>query len=139
MRPDFVTDTQQRSDPRHPLRSQAEALSHWARHLPPADRALLEQFQAHGRTTRQIADLGGRSCRQVRQRTVTLIKRLQSKEFRFVASFPHKLPPDYLPVAQACFVQGLSLRQTAKRTGRTIYQVRLTRQIIRDLIRLAHR
>lgn len=128
-------------------RGRSEALRQWARghaeelvlladHLPPGDRELVQAVLRDGQTVRRLARVGGGEPAALSLRLRTLLDRMRSPAFRLVALRGPLLGPDDRRCAQLLFLEGLSLRAAARRTGRPLHEVRRLRDAIRHLVRL---
>jgi DNA-directed RNA polymerase specialized sigma24 family protein len=95
-----------------------------AGHLADADRVLLDMLYRDGRPVSDVADLLGRPRHAVRRRVRRLLRRVHSRRFRFALRHAELLPPPVRAVARAHVLQGLTLRQTARRTGLPLHTVR---------------
>lgn len=107
-----------------------------ARHLPAADRRLIEQVYAHGVALHHIAQLTGRNRHHVARRLAALLRRMRQPAFRFVAEDHALLPEELRPVARLVFVDGHTFRAASRMTGRSLHQVRLDVQTLNVLARL---
>ena len=105
-------------------RSAAETVVQWAAYLPREERLLLEAVYGHGRAVAEVADLVGRHPRSLRRRTRTLVKRVRSPLFQFVATRREALPRDLQAMARLRVLEGRTLRDTARLTGSSLHRVR---------------
>lgn len=108
-----------------------------AEHLDERDRLLLEQIYKHGLSAAQVASLTGQPTRRLQRHVRRLLKRLDDPLFRFTVARLDLLPPDTRPVARAVFLHGLSLRETAHRTGLSLHRVRRHAETVRTIARMS--
>lgn len=105
-------------------RRQIEELLALAEYLPGPDRVLIEHILGKGMPVARIARLYQRPPRLLRRRAETIIKRMSNKLFRFVALRADTLPPETRLTAKYVVLHGMSLRQAAEESGRTLHHVR---------------
>ena len=110
--------------PRQLKRNQIEELLALADYLPAKDRILIEHVLGQGMPIARVAQLYQRPSRQLQRRTASIIKRLSNKLFKFVALHLNVLPPETRTTAKYVVLHGLSLRETARTTGKSLHQVR---------------
>lgn len=115
------------------LRNQPEQLVRLARHLPALDRRLIEQHLSEGLTLTELSDLYCRHPRTTRRHIDRLVARMCSDEFRLAALHPELLPAGMSKVAKLLFIQGRSLRETARLTRRSLHRVRSQRTALQAL------
>ena len=111
-------------DPRQLKRRQVDELVALAEYLPPHDRVLIEHILGKGMPVARIAKLYQRPPRLLRRRAETIIKRMSNKLFRFVAIQNDTLPVETRLTAKYVVLHGMSLRQAAQESGRTLHHVR---------------
>jgi DNA-directed RNA polymerase specialized sigma24 family protein len=92
--------------------------------LDPADRKLLELTLQQRLSRREIGLLVGLSAGQVTRRVHTLLARLDRPVVRKLVDDGALLPDGYRAVAIAHFLRHESLRELARRTGLSLYEVR---------------
>lgn len=103
--------------------------------IPPEELSLLRAAYVDGRTAIEIASIAlaasasapptrAPSSRAVRRRLRTIARRVTSPLFLFVLRHRDTWPPARRKVANACVLQGLSLRETARMLGLSLYNVR---------------
>ena len=92
--------------------------------LLPEDRALICAIYRENMTARQVAELRGTSARGVRRRLHTLVQRLLSPRYEFVAQRREKWAPTRARVAVACVLQGRTLRGAAEHLKLSLHTVR---------------
>lgn len=105
-------------------RRQIDELIALAEYLPPTDRVLIEHILGKGMPVARIARLYQRPPRLLRRQAKSIIKRMSDKLFRFVALRSDTLPPEARLTAKYVVLHGMSLRQTAKETGKTLHHIR---------------
>jgi DNA-directed RNA polymerase specialized sigma24 family protein len=87
-------------------------------------------------TVAELARRNRRSAQAVARRIDRLIQRLTSPEFRFTLMHNGRLPKPMRRTATLLFVHGLSLRETARLTGKTLHRVRCDRATLQTLARV---
>ena len=107
-----------------------------AEHFHDTDRLLVEQVYRHGLRVSDIARLSDQEPRGLRRRLRRLVARARDPLFRFVAGRWDMIPPDAQPVAKRVVLQGWSLRDAARLTGRTLHEVRQDMQAVHTLFRV---
>jgi hypothetical protein len=98
--------------------------------LAPPDRLLLESVLREGRTATHIASLTAQPVRSIRRRAKRLIKRLASPEFMFVVRHRDAWPSTRRRVAEACVVEGQSMKLAARSLRLSFHSVRRQMEII---------
>ena len=88
------------------------------------DRALIRALYRENMTAAQVAELRGTSARAVRRRAHTLVQRLLSPRYEFVARRREKWGPTRARVAVACVLQGRTLRGAAEHLKLSLHTVR---------------
>ncbi|MEZ6194057.1 MAG: hypothetical protein R3C45_22650 [Phycisphaerales bacterium] len=111
-------------DTRQLNRRQVEQLIALADYLPPTDRVLIEHILGKGMPVARIAKLYQRPPRLLRRQAQAIIKRMSNKLFRFVAVQQETLPAEVRLTAKYVVLHGMSLRQAAQESGRTLHHVR---------------
>ncbi len=111
-------------DTRQRKRRQVQELIALAEYLPAPDRVLIEHILGNGVPVAKIAKLYQRPPRLLRRRAETIIKRMSNKLFRFVALRHDTLPPEARLTAKYVVLHGMSLRQAAQASGRTLHHIR---------------
>ena len=129
-------ETQQNLDRRTAQRLGPEQIVRLAQSLPADDRLLLERRFADGLTATDIARRSRRSAASIRLRIDRLTKRLASPEFRFTLLHQDKLPRTMRRTATLLFIQGRSLRETARLTRKTLHRIRCDRATLQTLARV---
>lgn len=119
---DRVADTDE--DRREHGRSRAEQILARADRLPDGDRALLRAIYDTGQSVRDLAPIVGVSARALRRRVQRLVERVLSREFAFVLLQREHWAPTRRRVADAVFIDGLSLRRASRALGLTFHTVR---------------
>lgn len=128
--------TQQNLDRRTSHRLGPEQIVRLAQALPADDRLLLERRYADGLTVTDIARRSRRSTNTIRQRIDRLTQRLASPEFRFTLLHQDKMPRPMRRTATLLFIQGRSLRETARLTQKTLHRIRCDRATLQTLARV---
>lgn len=105
-------------------RELAELLVTRSEWLLAEDRALIRALYRENMTAAQVADLRGTSARAVRRRAHTLVQRLLSPRYEFVARRREKWGPMRARVAVACVLQGRTLRGAAEHLKLSLHTVR---------------
>ncbi|MGB0768004.1 MAG: hypothetical protein ACPGYV_09870, partial [Phycisphaeraceae bacterium] len=77
-----------------------------------------------------------RSADTIGRRIKRLTRRIESPEFRFTLLHQEKLPRTMRRTATLLFVQGRSLRETARLTKKTLHRVRCDRAMLLTLARV---
>lgn len=116
-------------------RDAADQVLQLAEHLAERDRLLLEQLYRHGQPIAQVARLTRQRPRVLQRRVKHLLKRVASPQYRWVAGRLELLPPELRAVARRGVLQGQSLRETARTTGRTLHEVRVAMVELRAMAR----
>ncbi|MFN3166025.1 MAG: sigma factor-like helix-turn-helix DNA-binding protein [Phycisphaeraceae bacterium] len=123
-------------DRRTAARFKPEQIVRLAQALPDEDRLLLERRYADGVSVAEIARRSRRSAPAVARRIERLTQRLASPEFRFTLTRQASLPKPMRRTATLLFIHGLSLRETARATGKTLHRVRCDRATLQTLARV---
>lgn len=132
--------------------------------LPPADRALMLEVLREGRSLSNLARLRGTSCTTTRRHVRTLLTRMTSPAFAFIAArrlaaaidaapprtgrhdldnpIAHSTiawPPDWSRIrrtaADLCILRGLSARRAAQRSGLADHALRRQVATLHELAR----
>ncbi len=117
-------------------RYQPEQIVRLAQALPTEDRLLLERRFSDGVTVAELARRSRRSAQTVSRRIDRLTRRITSPEFRFTVLYQQRLPKPLRRTATLLFVQGRSLRETAKLTRKTLHRIRCDRAMLQTLARV---
>ena len=110
--------------PRQLKRAQIEQLLALAEYLLPRERVLVEHVLDKGMPLARIAKLYQRSARKLQRQAMSIIKRLSTHMYRFVALQMATLPTETRTTARHVVLYGLSMRQTSITTGISLHQVR---------------
>lgn len=121
--------------PQRRRRDQAEQLVSLASHLPPADKALIEQIYDRGLSASELARATGRCPRTLQRRAQAAMQRINTPEYRFLAQHGDQLSTDARRTARHVIFAGQSYRAAAHATDQTIHRVR---QHLLTLRTLAH-
>jgi len=113
-----------------------EQIVRFAQALPTEDRLLLERRFEDGLTVTDIARRSRRSANTISRRIDRLTRRISSPEFRFTLLYQDKLPRTMRRTATLLFIQGRSLRETARLTQKTLHRVRCDRAMLQTLARV---
>lgn len=114
-----------------------EALLHLAQRLPAHERGLVEAVYRDGRSPTDIARSVGQPPRRFQRKLNAIMQRIGDPLFLFVARRLDELPAELRPVARRSVLQGLSQRQTAQATGRSLHTVRMQLHTLRTLAEAA--
>lgn len=128
--------TQPNLDRRTDCRLLPEQIVRLAQALPADDRILLERRYADGLTITAIARRSRRSANTISRRIQRLTERLGSPEFRFTLLHQDKMPRPMRRTATLLFIQGRSIRETARLTNKTLHRVRCDRATLQTLARV---
>jgi DNA-directed RNA polymerase specialized sigma24 family protein len=93
-------------------------------HLPEQERVLIVSVFGAGQSATDLAGLLREDPRVTRRRVRRIIRRAMSPMFSYVARRSEAWPATRRAVARACYLQGLSMREAAARTGATLHAVR---------------
>ena len=125
---------------RFPIRALARCLSQTHRkacraaaYLNPTDRFLIEQVFRHGLPVRSIARQMKKPNENIYRLVGKLVTRVESKPFKFVTGHLPLLPKHLKSTAQLAVLEGLSQRDVAKLTGKSLHQVRRELTMIQGL------
>jgi len=102
----------------------ARRISSLADWLPPADAALLHAVYSAGQSVTELARIAGLSPPALRRRVRRLAARVLSEKFLFVARHLGGWPPTRRRVARLCVLEGVSMREAARRLGLSLHTVR---------------
>ena len=105
-------------------RARAQAIVRNAEHLLPEERALARAYFVEGMSASEVARLAGTTPKTVLRRIDRMVARVTSLRFVFAVNHRKSLGRMRGRVATACLVQGLSMRETSRRFGVSIYVVR---------------
>lgn len=117
-------------------RSAVESIRALAGHLPDAERVLIYDAFELGTPVAQIARRTGQDPRTLTRRVRRITRRLLDPRFRFVAEHRTAWRPTQSMVAQACVLEGLSIRQASERLGLSRHTVRRHKEAIDALFEL---
>lgn len=102
----------------------AETLVDHARHAAPDDRAVINAIYREGMTVVAVATLRGVNPRRLRRRVRALVANLLSEKFLFVLAHHERWPRRRRTVADACVLQGRSMRAAARHLRVSLHAVR---------------
>src|SRR6185436_19421816 len=105
-------------------RERADVIVRNAEHLLPEEWALARAYFVQGMPASQIARLAGTTSKTVRRRIDRMVARVTSLRFVFAVNHRKSLGRMRGRVATACLAQGLSMRETSRQFGVSIYVVR---------------
>ena len=117
-------------------RCEPEQIVRLAQALPDEDRLLLERRYGDGVSISELARRSRRSAQSVGRRIDRLTLRITSPEFRFTILHQGRLPRTMRRTATLLFVQGLSIRETARLTQNTLHRIRCDRATLQTLARV---
>jgi DNA-directed RNA polymerase specialized sigma24 family protein len=120
-------------------RALAERVLGLAEHLTRAERTLIEQVYRDGQSFAEVGRRQRRPGDAVRQQVQRLVRRMLSDDFRFVVTAEALLPEDLRALARRRVLECRSLRDTARRTGRTLHDVRRADLRLRALLEAQRR
>lgn len=92
--------------------------------LEEFDRELVEAVVVRGQPTRALSRLMGKSQRFIRQKVLSLTRRISSGEFLAAARSLPYLPPDERLIVKRHFCQAATIRQLCAETGLTLHRLR---------------
>jgi len=118
-------------------RGQAEMLLERAAYLPLAERLLVEQSVGQGQTIDELAVLARIPVPRLRRKLGCLRRRLADPCFLLATRYAERLPAAVRPVARSLYVDGLTLRQCARRHHLTLHGVRQALAAARALLMLS--
>lgn len=95
-----------------------------AAYLPPGDRVLVEAVYRDGRSLADLARLADRPPAALARRLASVLRRLRSPLFAFVAIRGEALPSDTRAVARRRFIEGRTLTETCRLTHQPLHRVR---------------
>jgi DNA-directed RNA polymerase specialized sigma24 family protein len=119
-------------------RRSVEAVLQLAQRLPAHERGLVEAVYRDGRSPTDIARSVGQPPRRFQRKLNAIMQRIGDPMFLFVARRLDELPGELRPVARRSVLQGLSQRQTAEATGRSLHTVRMQLHTLRTLAEAPH-
>jgi DNA-directed RNA polymerase specialized sigma24 family protein len=106
--------------------------------LPVNDQALLRAIFIEERPATDVAPLTGRSARMVRKRIRDLTRRVLSPRYQFVLREGAGWPTLLRRVGFAHYIDGRTLRRTARDLGVSLHSVRAQRDAIEALFATRH-
>lgn len=116
-----------------------ESIRQAARHLPDEERVLIDDIYEHEIPIFLIARRTGEDPRAVSRRVRRITRRLLDPRFRFVAEHRSAWRPTQSTVAKACVLDGLSIREAARRLDLSRHTVRRHKEAIDALFELIPR
>lgn len=114
-------------------REDVERLLRLARHLAPADRALLTAVYDRGMSANALAEATLAKRRVLHRRVKQLIRRVSSPAFRFVLRRSDDWTASRRRIGEAVVCHGRSIRSTARQLGLSVHHVRREIDRIRAL------
>ncbi len=102
-----------------------------AEFLPAPDRALLRATFQAGQTAVHLSKILHQTPRAVRRQIRVLIRRVLAPEFLHVVTRSERWKDPRRHIARACFIEGRSIRATAKELGLSVHVVRRYSESIR--------
>ena len=118
-------------------RCSVERLLERAEYLDPPERLLLEQILCGGVAVEHLARLAGTEPRKLQRKVRRLIAALGHPNAEWIVRHGHKLAGLQRQIAIRLWMQGLSLRQTARRLDLSLHDVRQHAQVINGLLSAA--
>ena len=106
-------------------------------HLDDADRMLLDQVLRRDVPTRELAQLGGPTCRALQYRVRTLIHRLQDVEVIYILKQHRHWSMELRAVALGLWVRGHTQEQTARAMGISLHRLRQHVHTVRGMLQEA--
>lgn len=106
-----------------------------SRWLPASERALLETVYRDGRSAADVARLAQAHPTSVCRRIRRAVRRALDPRLAFVIAHRQGWSPLRRQVAEAAFVEGLSIRATAARVGVSYHTARRQREAVEALYR----
>jgi len=106
------------------------ARSEW---LPADERSLLRALYEHGQRISEVAAVWGRPPSSLRSKVRSILRRMRSEEFAFVALHLQEFSPTMRAVADACILRGMSIVAAAAELKLTQHQVRRHRDLVLTL------
>lgn len=107
--------------------------------LPPRERELVRAVYGDGRSISAVARLMDADPTHLRRVLARVAARVTSPEYAFVVLNREKWPEARRRVASACWVDGRSVRETARALGLSMHKVRVEREAVRALLDQARR
>lgn len=106
------------------------AVAKHADHLPPKERALIQQVFVDGTPINRLAQTRGEEPRRLARRVKSITKRLLDPRFKYVTENKAAWRPTRQRVASACIVEGLSMREASEKLKLSPYTIRKHREAI---------
>ena len=104
-----------------------------ARALPRRERRIMDARYREGLSLAAAAERFGMSPTALDRRIRTLLARMQTPRFQFVAFHSEALPADVAATAKLVAVRGHSLRRTARLRGLSLHRVREQMGLVKAL------
>ncbi|MEQ9460957.1 MAG: sigma factor-like helix-turn-helix DNA-binding protein [Phycisphaeraceae bacterium] len=117
-------------------RRRAEHVLQRAVLLPKDERMILEEIFRHGSSMAEVAEATGLPVRTLHRRVRTMLARMDSDLFLFVARHEKIIPPAARPTARRVALHGQSLRSVARETGASLHRVREHMRAVHTLANL---
>lgn len=108
-----------------------------AKHLPPKEQALLNEVYAQGKTVTDIAKSTGETPSYLRRKVRKLTARVLDPRYRYVTEQRSTWRPTRRQVAEACVIEGLSIKEASDRLQLSQYVVRKHREAIETMYEAA--
>jgi len=118
-------------------RLDGEQLVRLADSLPRNDRELIEAYYGEGLTYRDLGRRHRTDARRLQRRIQRISMRMSAPEYRFAVLHHQQLPRRLKRTADLLFIQGQSLRHTARVTGQSLHRVRCDRATLQTLARIS--
>lgn len=105
-------------------RARAQEILALARHLPRADRALVEGVFAQGRSVKDVAEQTRRPPRSLQKSFRRLLAQIDDPAYLFLVRHGDRVPAPLRPAVRAVVFRRMSLRRAARASGRSLHRVR---------------
>ena len=115
-------------------RTLVQTLSERSVFLPNTDHALIKEVYVSGKSIADVARSRGVEISPLRRRVRRLTSRMLTPRYRFVTEHRHTWRPTRKKVADACVIQGLSIKEAADRLDMSVYLVRKHRDAIEAMV-----
>jgi DNA-directed RNA polymerase specialized sigma24 family protein len=107
-------------------------------HLPEEERAILRSVFVDNRAVKELAPLAGSSERVLRRKVKRALSRVLGARFSFVLERRASWTVTRRRIATLHYIDGMSVRETAARTGLSLHAVRRHRDAIEAIFDAEH-